>query len=98
VYFQRLGLGVLKVPEDAKFPLDKMISGRKALTNHLQSDLEIGPGYELLDWYNTGEWDGADFPNNFEDDLRELVLEQVRPRHHSPEFEEQPTPGLDRHR
>jgi hypothetical protein len=92
IFFQRMGFGVLKSPEDAKFPFDKMLSGRKVLTNHLQTDLEIGPGWELIDHY--GGW--TDFPE-VEDPLS-AVTSSNAPREHSPAFEEQPTPGLDRHR
>lgn len=45
--FRRLGFGVLKTVEDTKFPLDKEIPGRTAITFHLQSDLFVGPGWEL---------------------------------------------------
>lgn len=51
VYFRKLGFGVLKTAGDAKFPLDKVVSGRTALTFHLQSDLCVGPGWELKEAY-----------------------------------------------
>jgi len=41
--FRRLGIGVLKDSDGAKFEIDEEISGRTALTFHLQSDLDLGP-------------------------------------------------------
>jgi hypothetical protein len=62
--FQRWGLGVLKTPNDRKFPdFARDVSGRSMLTQHLQSDIHIGPGWELKpSYYKTEEWREAGFP------------------------------------
>lgn len=97
IFFQRLGYGVLKRPHDRKFDWTKTISGRRALTFHLQSDLFIGPGYELIDWYSEEIWRLSNWPQGVPAKL-EVASSAASPREHTPEFEKQAMPGLDRHR
>lgn len=60
--FQDWGWGVIKTPQDRKFSsFDREISGRQALTEHLQSDLLIGTGTELLQHYNQPAFVDAGF-------------------------------------
>jgi hypothetical protein len=52
IKFQRWGYGVLKTPEDMKFPWDFKVTGQLMLTEFLQSDLFVAEGHELKDdWY-----------------------------------------------
>jgi hypothetical protein len=59
--FKRLGFGVLRSPKDAKFPPDKQITVRVALTQHLQSDLFNGPNWPFTAHYSTEAWDGTGY-------------------------------------
>ncbi len=63
--FQKWGMGVLRTPADRKFPsFDRsVISGRSMLTQHLQADINVGHGEELLSGhYGSSEFREAGFP------------------------------------
>jgi len=69
LYFQRLGMGVLQTPEARKFRFEKVITGRQALTFHLQSDLDSPrAGQEFAEHYCCSFMD-AGFPVGAEDIL-----------------------------
>ncbi len=60
--FQAWGWGIIKTPEDRKFSsFDKEVSGRQALTEHLQSDLDVGTGTDLLQHYSSQPFYEAGF-------------------------------------
>jgi hypothetical protein len=70
LFFQlTMGYGVLRAPIDRKFrDWSTVISGRKMLTEWLQSDILAGPGYELQpDHYRSQVWQDAGFPYQLEE-------------------------------
>jgi hypothetical protein len=62
--FQAFGMGILRTPEDRKFPLfSKVITGKTMLTFHLQSDLYLPsshPPYKHELWYFGSEWEALE--------------------------------------
>ncbi len=92
LYFQRLGMGVLKGPEARKFPnLDKIITGRTMLTLWFQSDLDIGPGLELnTSIYDTDEWFDVGMPP-----LANPTSAPTTPTSHAPAPPANRTTGVD---